>query len=174
MNNQSYFKFDELLKSILHDELFITVQQPFRNYSYSLKFLLLKCPIQIYPCNLWKTNTNAYSISCSVNVTLGFGFVLNLLPRGKLYLAAHTSGEMSIVSSISLLSLKKEWFTSWVFFFPICFSNWYSHARELSINNHGCGFKGSSAVGSIKQTNRTECILFIYNYPKRKRMQMSG
>lgn len=47
LNNQSYFKFGELRKYILCDELSITVQQTFRNYYYSLNFLLLIFPIQI-------------------------------------------------------------------------------------------------------------------------------
>lgn len=75
----------------LYDELSITVQQTFRNYYYSLNFLLLIFPIQIYQCNLWKGKTKASSIPCSVDVILVFGFVSNIPPRDKLHLADNTS-----------------------------------------------------------------------------------
>lgn len=75
----------------LYDELSITVQQTFRNHYYSLNFLLLIFPIQIYQCNLWKGKTKASSIPCSVDVILVFGFVSNIPPRDKLHLADNTS-----------------------------------------------------------------------------------
>lgn len=111
---QSYFKFDELHKSFLYDELAIIVQKTFRNYYYSFNFLLLIFPIQIYQHNLWKSKTKANSIP-SVDVILDFDFFSNIPPRDKLHLTANTSREMCIAFSISLLYLKKDWFTSCFF-----------------------------------------------------------
>lgn len=91
------------------------MQQTFRNYYYSLNFLLLIFPIQISVTYGKAKLKQAVSQAQSMSYWLSVLFQIFLLETNCIWLIV-LQGGMCIVSSISVLSLKKDWFTSCFFF----------------------------------------------------------